>query len=687
MNKSSLTLSYRITRVLALLFLMLNIAIFFKVNSIPIYWEQREITFHHFLWSMNDIPNRFFDLHPVTSSPITSSYSSTDQRNELNPAQNLRNNPEAEAFILRSGIRPLDFKKLLLFKQVDFAFQPRHLSYLLEMLTFKLCQFLGIVSFRDYVLILLHILNVILLYFLVYQLTKNRFAAILGAILFLNSGIALATLLFPFRTAKIFVMLLFQAGWLIVETSPTSFYQASPVRRLWFFFVVTLTAFTDHYAFFLIPCLFILIGIRDGFGGLLRYPFVRNIRYLTIVIFGLLLTLFYLSIQLNGPEKVSLSTLHASELWKYLGNMAIFTDTFKAFFEYFVRRNFGDWDRSVWGILSFGAFIGMLLILLFLRRPSQKTASKIILAMLAMIMFKAFLAPHTFGVHKIFMPDKTIFPSLLFFSYYYPYYDALFLSLILALLSSRLNLSIYKFTLFLILTALISWSNMLHLQKGPQDALQFHEWSQAKAKIAQQTLAIRKYLTNASFLPLYFSFPSGDNAIYFRNMDFNVPETDFRLYDSFILTKYLRALEQGKGITSLKNIQGDQLSPIDNSELLKAKFFLDVPSGSIISLDALRRKADAVALLPKGINQMTRFFVPVRSGNSTKVVFFIKGRADCALNIQNQNFPCKQTYGYAYQLFEFDVSNINITTPEKNFLTITPMQKNQETFLIGPFIL
>src|SRR3989338_3172065 len=166
--------STKLTLLICSLLIILNVGIFFYANTIPITWTQDEFFNYGFFWSM-------------------------DAGNE---------------FTLHTGFKKEDFSKIFMVKYIDEVFRTRQFYTLFEMFWFKFWQLQEDVLFKNYTLIGLHITNGILLGMIVLFLTKNKRAVILSFLLVLNSGICLATLLFPFRSAKLLAMSLFLLGWL-----------------------------------------------------------------------------------------------------------------------------------------------------------------------------------------------------------------------------------------------------------------------------------------------------------------------------------------------------------------------------------------------------------------------------------------------------------------------------------------
>ena len=175
-----------------------------------------------------------------------------------------------EKFTVHLGFHPADLAKPFVPYFADGAFRAREVSYVLEMTAFKFWQYFGQVFFRNYTLIFLHLLNATIVWFLTARITRCKKAAWLAALLALNSGVALATLLFPFRNAKILAVTFFLIAWLLVAGSKTKFCQTPFRTRAGFFVLILLDMFTDETTFFLAALLGIVIALRDGWRGLLH---------------------------------------------------------------------------------------------------------------------------------------------------------------------------------------------------------------------------------------------------------------------------------------------------------------------------------------------------------------------------------------------------------------------------------
>ncbi len=380
-------------------FIIINLIIFGKAISIPIFWQQGEITNHHFYWSKEE--------------------------------------PHDQSNSLKSGLHFSDFLKIFSSEYIEGAFRTRHLSYLFEMLSFKLWQHLEIIAFKDYSLILLHIINVILLFLLTQRLTKNNLTALLSAALALNSGVAMATLLFPFRTAKLLLITLFNLGWLLIMSSEGKFLQSSNRKINLFFIIFLLALFTDEIAFFLFPILFFYILLTERFSKRNVLLIFRK-TLLTLSFFFLSAIIFYIFDAHLGNGVTSWPIAYHMGTFLISINKGWFIfDIMTAFTTYFLRKNFGYWDFTFWGIascLSFGY-----LLFYSVRRKQDYLLNRIVGIIFTFIFLKALLFTHPRGYHWGIMPSNKIFPTILFFPYYYSYCESLLVSLSLGLLLNQAN--------------------------------------------------------------------------------------------------------------------------------------------------------------------------------------------------------------------------------------------------------
>ena len=620
-------------RFAVLFFFVLHAAFFLYIHTRPILWQSNEVVFHKFFWSLNDIRSTVFNIYP--------------QRESAAPWQDLRKLDD-EAFQLHLGFQPVDFIKPFVAKEVDGPFRLRQFSYFLEMVSAKFWQYFEIVSLRNYTLIGIHILNSILLFFLIDGLTKNRFAAWSGAWLFLNSGVAMATLLFPQRNAKLLVMTFFLIDWLILIKNGADFSRIKLKGKIILILIALLAIFTDELAFIVFPFLLIYIAIEKGVRKLYARQLLVGV-FVSVFTAGILYLATYLvSRAIDVQTTLEFQGDQLAKLRMYFGDISILTDTGRAFFSYFLRRNFGHWDFTFWGILAFLSFWGLVSTLLL--KSKTGTHRGIILGLILILCIKAFFLPHSWGVHEIIMPKGTKFPSLLFFDFYYTYADSLLCTLILAILLSKVIFDVKKFLYVFAALSIIVASNVIHLKNGPEDCLAFHH-AQDKEKqvVLENVVAIKDILSQKKLYPIYLSFPSGDEMVFKAKL--YQPGGEEYFYPIYINVVYLRSLIEGKAMESLQNVTS-AIPITPNQELQSAKIFYDVLSRSRIDLEAFR-KISKSALLPRNIVYPVKT-IPITPLNSNirKIVFFVKGQASIMLMIDREIAQKKQSYGNSYQLFE-----------------------------------
>ena len=236
------------------LLLIFNIGIFCTTNSSPIYWVHPELVTFWFFWSDEGI----------------------------------------DTFKLHQGINGDDLLKPFT-SVMDVGFRTRHVSYFFDMFSFKFWQNFEMGFFRNYNLIGLHLLNTMLLGLLVFYITRKKYLGLFCSLLFLNCGIALGTLLFPFRSAKVLVMTFFLLAWIIIAGCKQEFSKASNLRFCTFFLILLLASFTDEIFFFISPILFFYIYLRDGKDGLFNKRLYSGIFVYILLFLILTGSIIYLS--------------------------------------------------------------------------------------------------------------------------------------------------------------------------------------------------------------------------------------------------------------------------------------------------------------------------------------------------------------------------------------------------------
>ncbi len=633
--------SKKIINFIIIALIILNVGGFFVANTFPINWTQQEMFWHGFFWSMDDVND--FHLH--------------------------------------SGIKAKDWLKPFVAFFVDGHFRTRQVSYLFDMLSFKFWQSSGDALFRNYSLIGLHILNTFLLWILLYIITKHIWTSWLGALIFLNSSITLATLLFPFRSAKLLVISFFLFAWIIAAyDDKKKFFELNILKQTSFFLLLFLALLTDEIALFIFPLVFVTIALRDGIKSLFHKK----------IISGLLLTSGLFLLFIFGAYKIGLSLgdegvygAHSEFLVKmsrYFSSWSTLYDTLNAFFNYFIKRFFGFWNNDYLGISSLIASCFLFLFIIFNKKKALEL--KIAIAICITFVLKAFLLPHNGYIHTTIMPEDATFPSLLFFSYYYVYCEALLVSMIIALLLKAAASNKKKLLFLLLCISVINSSNIFHLRKGPHDALAFSNWHNSyRQQIALNVKNIDRLLSQENLLPVYLSFPSGNKEFAEGRRHDPIPS----IYCHYVLTRYLRTIELGKAIISLKNISPEQ-KPQSPHELSNSSFFYDVSANTTYDLTLLKKES-SFDLTPQKISM--KIFrtkaVPITS-NADQLLFFVKGKASFSLQIGKKEVPGMQVYGQSYQIFQIDLTKDLFKRAHQARIQIIPEGAN-DVYLVGPFVL
>ncbi len=635
-----------------LFLLILNVILFSQILREKLFYQQGEMTWLNIFWSMD-----------LGSS-----------------------NPQS----LHTGLKGEDVLKPFMTSNVDLlGFRMRQVSSYFDMLSFKFWQYWGVSSFHNYSHILLHVLNGILLGFLVRKLTGSLEAAWLIFVFFLNSAIGISTLLFPFRSAKLLAVTFFLLIWLMVVNEKRPFAQNSFLTKTIVFVLTILILFTDETSFFLLPVIMIYLFLRDGKRGVFNLIMVKYGFAIITTVIILLCSALYLSHKLSPVTPTEHFSLYMGNLRKYLTGMAILKDTFHALAGYFLPRSFGYWDTSFWGATAFVA-TGVLFYMIFRFKTDMGILKGLSLAIVFVFFLKAFFLPHPGGMHAYIMPDNTIFPSLLFFGYYYPYIDTVFLSLLLCFgLSGVLHKHKKSFLICMTLITFINCSNIKHLYAGVADTVAFHNSALFHPRTALTILLIKDhYKAVKKNGPLYLSFPSGNNPVFIRKILSQYPQTlqeklvlAFRDYASVIPVMYLRAIEKGDMIISLKNAQ--PIRPLaSDAELASASFFLDVPISKRIDLRPFKERFGVNIFTPHKVNN---FQQEISLDTADKeVVFFIKGAAEVNLEAGEKTVKTQQTYGYSYQVFNYPLPKDKKVSLLK--INIRSLHEGQPFELIGPFL-
>ncbi|MDA2935552.1 hypothetical protein MYX82_14635, partial [Acidobacteria bacterium AH-259-D05] len=487
------------------------------------------------------------------------------------------------------------------------------------------------------------------------------------------------------------VITFFLIGWIILATSKTKFIEANSLRKVFFFLVLILAFFTDEIAFFICPLLFAYILIRDGREGLFNRRLGVPVG-ITIILIALLTSGFLListDISKSAPQGID-PFRELDPHGEYLRDwvryftqpVAVVRDLGRSFFAYFLRQNLGYWDSSSWGTIA-GASSLILLLLMLSRRPPP-FLKELVLSIIVIMTLKSFLLVHNAGVHSVFMPEGTVFPSLLFFSYYYVYCETIFLSMLAGILLTPLLSKRGNYVFLLSLITLIGVSNVVHLRNGPKDALEFHGWHQdGWQDVVKSVLLVRQFLSDDRRGPVYLSIPSGRDTL----MKARIGDGEYSVVGEAIPTMYLRSLEKGRAIISLENVK---VSVPFNSheELQKAGIFIDVGKIPLetYDLELIKREKGIERLIPIEITRDSapKEFALTLDGETRSIVFFVKGNAEFRLGMNESVVTSgEQTYGQSYQILKLDISGVTDPTPV--YLKLEPSQGNESIHVVGPF--
>ncbi len=654
------TLNKRWIALLIFLFLTFNLVLFVSVNLVPILYQESEVTYFKFFWSLDLDAQHPFGLH--------------------------------------SGFNQYDLRKIFLsVNHLDAGFRTRQFSYFIDMFFFKIWQFLEINSFANCTGILFHLINVILLGRLIFYLTLNVPTAIVASLLLLNAGNALSTLLFPFIIPKILVMTLFLLIWLLViKHEKTAKMNSSGYQRA-ILATTLLCFFTDEIAFFILPILLIFLAIRNTPGILLNSRAINFLISLLVLFTTILLVILALFQRYNGYIPQGYICEHLHQLIIFLKQTNYLRDITESFSKYFLRRNLGYWDWTLWGKLS--VLSSMVLFYIILKTKQPRNTLIVIIGISVILFLKALMLPHTYGIHPYIMPAHATFPSLLFFSHYYSYPETVFLALILGLL---LDQAIKQrkgfFFIALILVSIVNISNVIHFQEGIRPSLEFQKNYLLPPTISSRILSVRNYINRLKNQgAIYLSFPSGSRNIFhrrlserwgIRGLDLQADQAqldpDFFHYASVLPVMYVRSLEKGICIMSLENVKHPYAFQ-NLDELSQSQFFLDVPNLKLIDLSVLKEQRHADRFVPHDFqNQAWTMELSIKEND--QIILFIKGPASLELKVNEQKIETRQIYGQSYQLFEFSY-RLPDALPHSLHLKIVPILPEYPIKVIGPFLL
>ena len=651
-----------VRRIFTIFILAFNFLIFIQVNRAPVLWQDSEVSYYNFLWSKQAGP-------------------------EQEPT-------------LRSGLHRADLLKLFSSEDLGREFRARHFAWLIEMLSFKLGQSLSFVSFSNYFLVVLHLLNVCLVFFLLRGLTANAEVGLVGALLVLNSGVAVSSLYFPFINAKELLMTLFLTSWLVILGAKGNFLGCSARRWVLSGLLAVLALSTDELTPFLFLVLLVYIFLTEKVNVTKLWRLAAGTALTLGAFVGLTWLFFVIDARLGEGVVTAPYQRYVSALINYYQQGGVFHDTFIAFTQYFLRRNFGFWDFSTPGLAA--AIACLLLVYWLIRSASKKREALLSGAIVLFIIFKALLFPHNRGLHDFIMPPGTRFPCTLFFSFYYPYVDMILLAIVLAW---RLGAGIgtqRRFFGVLTVVTIISTSNYLHARESVNDVLAHHGYYQTHQKVIPAILAVQDPLRFAESVgPVYLSFPSGSKSFYSRKLVVeNIWAEDPAAYEQELLPEfinygnllpviYLRDLEQGRLIMSLKNapLVDNGIPPAD---LASARLFYDVPEKRLLDLNALRKRYGPEAFEPIiARGAVTRPLGDKGSFSNQKILCFVKGAARLAVVTAEGEtlITSQQRYGYSYQLFLFSPTEWKKSFSGKLYLMITPFPSDHEITVLGPFFI
>lgn len=624
-----------------------NVALFVRANSIPIPWIQYELVTHHFFWSEDGY----------------------------------------EKCTLHTGLRLEDLKKPLAQKWVDGAFRTRQFSYLIEMLSFKAEQLWLPISLKSRTLVAIHVLNAVLLGLLLQRFTQKKYVAWAAAILLLNSGIALNTLSFSFRNAKPLVITFFLlAGISIIDSKSGDFHRTWKHSLLFSLFLL-LAMFTDEMSAFLFIFYALLFSSSQGVIAFLDKRVWIPLT-MSLLFFVLLATLFASAAHAHFPldqEPENVGWLkyglgHFRTFWFLYTHSTLLQDNIAALLFYFLPRHFGRWEGVHWDVRC--VLIVLLLMWaakLWLSLPARDK-SRPLFVMFVFLLMAVLVAYGT--LQYPLMPDDATAPTLLYFSYYYTYPFAVLITLFggLLLIGSKLRTS-GQLCLLLAVT-LVSSSNYFHSLTGPQDALQFHQWTPDKIQIAKQILAADAFRkANKSQQPIYLSFPTGTSRqIQPDPIQCMTPDVS-RVYACITPILYLRYLEDGQFVMSAENVPRRAPSSPGN-ELLEARLFYDVPTGAWLDMGKLLPFAeDKIQIHTVTGTANNAFSLPASHNQSHNLIIFIRGSCQIELSGNQNSISGSQTYGQSYQYVEIPVSALSQGEDSRIVLTVNPDPPDQEVYI------
>ena len=626
---------------------LLTVVIYCVFNAQPIHWINNEIVGHRVFWCMNG----------------------------------------ANDFAYHTGLWWSDWIKPLYTDHVEGTFRLRQFSYLLEMLSFKFWQWLEVGYFRNYTLIALHAANAFLLGRLVFALRRSKFAALTVSLLFLNSGIALATLSYPFRNAKMLAVFLFLLAMLIIVRTQGSIAKSALRNRLSVCTLMFLALLTDEVSLFLllIALLFVIVrdGVKETFSWRLMLPVGVTLAFLAG--FGMYVHWFNVNVA-QSPNMVQWQGTYFQKMGGYLTNIKTIKDVGVAFFGYFLRHTFGNWGLSLVGLVGFIGFIGLLSTM---RKPASEHV-RLIMIVVGILVFKSLVNPHVF-THGSIMPEGTIFPSLLFFNWYYAYPESMLLILILGLCINKgdghcfsgktVSVTFIAFASVLLIGASNAWT----FRNGPEQLLAYHDFDNPeRTKVAKDALQFQTYLKNNPKLTVYASIPT----LQTETVTGRVLDAEQNMYNRIFPTMFLKQMESDRVLTSLKNTRGRREYKVKEPVQLRVSDVVyDVMTHFTVDVNALREThPDVDAQIWNAQQGVRSVRIPV-TPETRKVSFFVKGHARITLLVAaNPLVQLEQNYGQSYQAMAIDFPPGFIQGPMALTLRIAPTPTSNSIAFWGPFL-
>lgn len=650
----------RIARATILVLIALNIILFAKAMTFPVESQQWQVAYVNFFWSQE-----LANPHP---------------------------------YHLTAGFKAADLPKIFMPYYCETGgLRARIFSNLLSLLNLKFSQQFEIISYKNISLVILHLINAGLVGLILWRLTTNRWGATLAGLLFLNSGICLSTLLYPFLNARLLLMTFVLSAWLCLIPCSEQRQGGGYTHRQLFccFLFLLLAAFTDELAVLLLPLPLIYLWFKDGRKGILN-PKILIYLSATGVLFLLLLKGYILLVQkYQGEIDLNMQRQYLTNAPSLYSGWSWITDNLQAFFLFFLPRSFGYWGREWPGITALAAALSLFYLLARHTRPGP-LINRLAWTFIGLIALKAVLFPHPFSYHRIIMPPYVKFPSLLFFSYYYTYVDAVLFSLALGLWLCTLP-NKQQGRLLLILATLITVLNLANVaqwKKGVRDTIAFHS-NALNLDDSRKILDIPKHLSaRPGKKAVYLSFPSGTKKICTIDLEKNTGVTifdpdapkqnllpNYRTYNLILPVLFLKCIERGECIISLKNTAPPASG--QGTKLQDANYFYDVFNERGFDLTQLGSAfAEQAAITATEPVQRT---LEINSQGNKRIIFFVQGAADIRLKAAQGTIQLKQDFGYSYQFFEVDLGSSDSPPGKKVELEINPVAT--EVTLLGPFLL